>query len=432
MNIKDLIEKKINKEELTKDEIEYFIEGYTSDSIPDYQAASLITAITINGLSIDEIRAFTYSMRDSGKILDFSDISKEIVDKHSTGGVGDKVTLVLMPILASLGYKIAKMSGRGLGYTGGTADKLESIKGYKIDLSLDEIKANIKTIGISLSTQTEDLAPADKKIYALRDSISCSNSLGLIASSIMSKKLASGANNIVLDITCGSGAFMQNEEDARKLAEIMEDLATDNIKVSSVITAMNEPLGYSIGNLLEVIESIEILKGRKVEDVLKVVFSLGSKIMKDKYSKEEAFTKMQESIDNGLAYSKFLELVEQQKGDIKYIKEAKFEEAKHIISYTINNKEIEKQNLWVKEIDALEIAKAAFVLGAGRSKKEDKIDYLSGIVLKVKVGDKIEDSTLAIIHSNDLTKSEEAKKHLAKAFVFSNTEINKINPIIRY
>ena len=431
MNIKDLIEKKISGEELSESEINFFISSYTNDEITDYQAASLITAIAINSMTNEEIRYLTYAMRDSGKVLNFDDISNEIVDKHSTGGVGDKVTLILMPLLASLGYKVAKMSGRGLGYTGGTADKLESIKGYNINLSLDEIKKNVRKIGISLSTQTEDLAPADKKIYALRDSIGASNSLPLIASSIMSKKLASGANNIVLDITCGSGAFMKNEEDARKLAEIMESFGNDNIYVSSVITSMDEPLGYSVGNLLEVIESIDILKGKKVDDVLEVVYALGSKIMAKDHSKEESYSKMQENMNNGLAYKKFLEMVEAQSGDVELIKENKFEKAKHIIKYEINDN-IKDKKLWVKEINCLEIAKAAFDLGAGRIKKEDKIDYLSGIVLNVKVGDVVNDKTLALIHSNDLEKVEIAKKHLSNAFVFSSKKVEKINPIIRY
>lgn len=431
MNIKDLIEKKISGKALSESEINFFISSYTNNEITDYQAASLIIAIAINSMTSEEVRYLTYAMRDSGKVLNFDDISEEIVDKHSTGGVGDKVTLILMPLLTSLGYKVAKMSGRGLGYTGGTADKLESIKGYNVNLSLDEIKKNVKKIGISLSTQTEDLAPADKKIYALRDSIGASNSLPLIASSIMSKKLASGANNIVLDITCGSGAFMKNEEEARKLADIMESFGNNDIKVSSVITSMDEPLGYSVGNLLEVIESIEILKGKKVDDVLEVVYALGSKIMAKDYSKEEAYSKMQENMNNELAYQKFLEMVEAQSGDIKLIKENKFEKAKHIIKYEIND-DIKEKELWVKEINSLEIAKAAFVLGAGRVKKEDKIDYLSGIVLNVKVGDIVSDKTLALIHSNDLEKVEIAKKHLSNAFVFSSKKAEKINPIIRY
>lgn len=431
MNIKTIIEKKINREALTNEEVKFFVENYTKDLIPDYQASSLITAITIVGLNVEEIKAFTYAMRESGDILNFSDIAEEIVDKHSTGGVGDKITIILMPILAALGYKVAKMSGRGLGYTGGTADKLETIKGYNIVQSLENIKNNVRNIGISLTTQTEDLAPADKKIYALRDSIGCTNSLGLIASSIMSKKLASGTNNIVLDITCGSGAFMKNIEDAKKLANIMESLADDKIKVSSVITSMDQPLGYSVGNLLEVIESLEILKGRNVEDVLEVVYALGSKIMSKDYSRKEAKEKIEEVIKNGLAYEKFLELVKAQGGDVEYLINNDFEKAQHIIQYNINDGKI-NADLWVKEINALEVAKASFVLGAGRKTKEDNIDPLVGIVLNVKVGDKLEESLLATIHTNDLEKVEEAKKHLSQAFVFSTKKQEKINPIIQY
>ncbi len=435
MNIKDLIEKKINKEALNEEEIKYFIEGYTKDSILDYQASSLITAIMINGLNIDEIRCFTNSMKNSGKVLDFSDIAEEIIDKHSTGGVGDKVTLILMPILASLGYKVAKMSGRGLGYTGGTADKLEAIKGYNINQNLENIKKNVEKIGISLTAQTEELAPADKKIYALRDSIGCTNSLGLIASSIMSKKLASGANNIVLDITCGSGAFMKNKEDALKLANTMEDLASNNIKITSVITSMEEPLGYSIGNLLEVREAIDVLKGKEIEDVLDVVYALGSKIMSDKYTREEASKIIKEEIKSGRAYNKFLELIEAHGGDIKYIKEGNFEEAKYIVEYNINKekrKKLTSKDLWIKEINAIDVAKAAFSLGSGRIKKEDEIDHQVGIILKVKVGDKVGDGKLAIIHTNSLEKAREAKKYLSSAFVFSDIKQQRINPIIKY
>lgn len=431
MNIKDIIKKKINKEVLNKEEIEFFIDSYTKDLIPDYQASALITAIMINGLNIDEIKDFTYSMRDSGDILDFSDIADEIVDKHSTGGVGDKVTLILMPILASLGYKVAKMSGRGLGYTGGTIDKLESIEGYNVNQSLENIKKNVKEIGISLTAQTGDLVPADKKIYALRDSIACTNSLGLIASSVMSKKLASGANNIVLDVTFGSGAFMKDEEEARKLSQIMEDLTDKNIRVSSIISRMDEPLGYSVGNILEVQESIEILKGKKVKDVLDVVYALASKIMSKKYSREEAKEKIDEVILSGAAYNKFLEMIEAHGGNRNKIENNEFDVAKYVIPYNLNNGEV-NTNLWVKEIDALEIAKAAFVLGSGRKIKEEEIDPLVGIVLNVKVGDKIEESCLATIYANDLEKVELAKEHLSQAFVFSTTKQEKSNVIIKY
>ena len=247
MNIIDIIENKKNGYELTEEEIKYFIENYTNGEIPDYQAAALIMAICINGMTQDEILSLTMAMAKSGDVLDLSDISNHIVDKHSTGGVGDKITLIVMPIIAALGIPVAKMSGRGLGITGGTADKLESIPGYNINLSIDEFKKNVKEIGISLMSQTLNLAPADKKIYALRDTIGCTSSIPLIASSIMSKKIASGANSIVLDVTCGSGAFMNSKEEARKLAKMMSLIGKwANRETVCVLTNMDEPLGYSV------------------------------------------------------------------------------------------------------------------------------------------------------------------------------------------
>ena len=262
MNILDIIENKKVAKELTREEINFFIEGYTKGEITDYQAAALIMAICINGMTQDEILALTIAMAKSGDMLDLSDISNNIVDKHSTGGVGDKVTLIVMPIIAALGIPVAKMSGRGLGITGGTADKLESIPGYNINISIDEFKQNIKDIGISLISQTLNLAPADKKIYALRDTISCTNSIPLIASSIMSKKIAAGADAIVLDVTCGSGAFMPNKEEAKRLAKMMSLIGKwADRQTVCVITNMDEPLGFAVGNTLEVADAVNALKG---------------------------------------------------------------------------------------------------------------------------------------------------------------------------
>ena len=262
MNIQEIIEVKRDGHKLSKEQIEYFINNYTNGNITDYQAAALIMAIYINGMDEEETTNLTLAMANSGDILDLSELGI-VVDKHSTGGIGDKVTLILAPIIASFGIPVAKMSGRGLGYTGGTADKLESIPGYKVEVEEKEFIENVKKIGISLITQTSNLAPADKKIYALRDSISCVESIPLIASSIMSKKIASGANKIVLDVTCGSGAFMKTVEDAKKLAETMEKIGKlSNRETIAVITDMNEPLGKTVGNTLEVIESIEALNGK--------------------------------------------------------------------------------------------------------------------------------------------------------------------------
>ena len=277
MNILDIIAKKRDKKVLNKDEIEFFVNEYTKGNIADYQAAALVMAIYINGMTDEEITNLTIAMANSGDILDLSQISEIIVDKHSTGGVGDKITLILMPVVTSMGIKVAKMSGRGLGFTGGTRDKLESIPGFNTSISVEEFIKNVKEHGISLMGQTLNLAPADKKIYALRDTISCTENIPLIASSIMSKKIAAGANKIVLEVTVGDGAFMKNKEDAEKLSRLMIKIGELSGKETiCVLTNMNEPIGYSIGNTLEVIEAIEDLKGNMQEDVKEIVETLGA------------------------------------------------------------------------------------------------------------------------------------------------------------
>ena len=261
MNILDIIAKKRDKQGLSKEEIEYFIKSYVNKEVTDYQAAALVMAIYLNGMSEREITDLTLAMANSGDTLDLSELG-DVVDKHSTGGVGDKITLILMPVIASLGIPVAKMSGRGLGFTGGTIDKLESIPGYNTSININEFFNNVKNIGISLMGQTLNIAPADKKIYALRDSINCTESIPLIASSIMSKKIAAGANKIVIDVTCGSGAFMKDRDSAEKLAEIMTKIGElSNRKTVCIITDMNQPVGYAVGNTLEVIEAIDVLKG---------------------------------------------------------------------------------------------------------------------------------------------------------------------------
>lgn len=316
MNIKEIIAKKRDGLELNKEEIKYFIEEYTKGTVTDYQAAALIMAMYINGLNNEETTNLTLEMAHSGEILDLSKISKTVIDKHSTGGVGDKITLVLMPIIASLGVPVAKMSGRGLGFTGGTVDKLESIPGYKTEIKIDEFIENVQRVGISLIGQTANLAPADKKIYALRDTISCVDNMSLIASSIMSKKIAAGANKIVLDVTCGSGAFMQNEKDAIELSNIMKNIGKlANRETVCIITNMDEPVGYAIGNSLEIIETIECLKGNIPEDIKEIITTIGAYILKlaDKGDNlEENKLKILENIKNGKAYNKFLELVQNQ------------------------------------------------------------------------------------------------------------------------
>ena len=410
MNILDIIAKKRDKKELTKEEIEYFVKGYTEGSITDYQASALVMAIYINGMNEREITDLTLSMAYSGDVLDLSSLG-EVVDKHSTGGVGDKITLILMPIIASLGIPVAKMSGRGLGFTGGTIDKLESIPGYNTNVKVEDFIKNVRNIGISLIGQTLNLAPADKKLYSLRDTISCTESIPLIASSIMSKKIASGANKIVIDVTCGSGAFMKNEESAKELARVMTKIGElANKETRCIITDMNQPVGHSVGNILEVIEAIDILKGKYLpEDIKNIINELGSNMLilaGITNSIEEAKGKILENLSNGKGYEKFVQLVENQGGDISYIENTdKFAKAKYIVPIVA-----EKSGI-INKLDALTIGKLSVYLGAGRMKKEDDIQKEVGFVFNKKVGDKVEKGEiLGYIHTNDEKKAKEVLK----------------------
>lgn len=429
MNIIEIIEKKRDLKEISKEEIEFFIKGYTNGEITDYQAAALIMAMYLNGMTDRETTDLTLAMAYSGDVLDLSELNKIIVDKHSTGGVGDKVSIILLPIISSLGVLVAKMSGRGLGFTGGTVDKLESIPGYNTNVDMKTFVENVKKIGISMISQTLDLAPADKKIYSLRDSIACVESIALIASSIMSKKIASGAQKIVLDVTVGSGAFMQNMKDARKLANKMIEIGKlAGRETVCVLTNMDEPLGYAVGNNLEIIEAIKFLKGDMPEDVKEVVLELGSYMMKlagKGDDLEENKRAMLKNIKNGKAYEKFLELVKNQNGDISYIENIEnFEKAKLIAPVYSN------ENGYISKINAKEIGKIAGFLGAGREKKEDSIDYSVGIVLNKKVGDKVEkDEVIAYIHSNDVKKMEEAVERVRKTVKISKERV-KENKVI--
>ena len=410
MNILDIIAKKRDKKELTKEEIEFFVKGYTDGSITDYQASALVMAIYINGMNEREITDLTLYMAHSGDVLDLSSLG-EVVDKHSTGGVGDKITLILMPIIASLGIPVAKMSGRGLGFTGGTVDKLESIPGYNTNVPVDEFIQNVKKIGISLIGQTLNLAPADKKLYALRDTISCTESIPLIASSIMSKKIASGANKIVIDVTCGSGAFMKDIESAKELARVMTKIGElAHKETKCVITDMNEPVGYAVGNILEVIETIDILKGKYLpKDIKHIITELGANmlVLANKAGNlDEGKAKILENLKNGKGYKKFVELVQNQGGDISYIENTdKFAKAKYIIPIIA-----EKSGNIVK-LDALNVGNLSVYLGAGRMKKEDDIQKEVGFVFHKKVGDKVEKGdVLGYIHSNDEEKAKEVLK----------------------
>ncbi len=431
MNILDIIEKKRDKKILSKEEIDYFINGYMKGEVADYQAASLLMAIFLNGMNEEETTNLTKAMAKSGDILDLSALGKVIVDKHSTGGVGDKVSLILLPLVASLGVPVAKMSGRGLGFTGGTADKLESIPGYKTDINIKTFINNVKDINISMISQTMNLAPVDKKLYALRDAISCVESIPLIASSIMSKKIASGASKIVLDVTVGSGAFMKNIEDAEKLSEEMIKIGKlANRETICILTNMDEPLGYAVGNNLEVIEAIEFLKGNMIEDVKEVVLEIGAYMIKLAglgENIEENKNKLIQNIENGNAYNKFLELVKNQNGDISYLENTeKFKKAKYIQPV------LTKKSGFISRMNAEKIGKVVGFLGAGRIKKEDKIEDDVGIILNKKVGEKVEeDDVLAYIHANSKEKLNIAKEEFLKIIEVSENSPEKIKTILK-
>ena len=373
MNIQEIIIKKRDKKELSKEEIEFFVQGYTKGTITDYQAAALIMAIYINGMNEQEIVDLTMAMANSGDRIDLSKLETAIVDKHSTGGVGDKITLIVSPLLASLGVPIAKMSGKGLGYTGGTIDKLQSIPGYRVEIEEEEFILNILKIGISLISQTKSIAPADKKIYALRDAISCTDHIALIASSIMSKKIASGADKIVLDVTVGSGAFMKEKESAEKLANIMIQIGKLAGKETvCILTNMNQPLGYAVGNSLEVIEAVQCLKGDLPNDVKEVVLEIGSYMLKlagKGNNINENKEKLKKAIEDGSGFEKLKELVKNQGGDISYLEDMnKFKKAEYILPV------ISEKTGIVTKLDAEKIGTISCKLGAGREKKEDKID----------------------------------------------------------
>lgn len=425
MNILEIIEKKRENKELTKQEIEYFVKGYVDGEVADYQAAALVMAIFLNGMTKQETTNLTIAMANSGEILDLSKLNKIIVDKHSTGGVGDKVSICLLPLVASLGVPVAKMSGRGLGFTGGTVDKMQSIPGYKTEIDINKFIQNVENIGISMISQTMNLAPADKKLYALRDSIACVESIPLIASSIMSKKIASGAEKIVLDVTVGKGAFMKNMENAKKLADEMIEIGKlANRETVCVLTNMNEPLGYAVGNNLEVIEAIKFLKGEMPEDLKQVVLELGAYMLELAglgNNLEENKKKMLENISNGKAFSKFEEMVKNQEGDISYLEDTeKFEKAS--IIKTI----IAMQDGYINEINAEEVGKVACGLGAGRVKKEDKIDYTVGIILNKKVSNKVaKGEVLGYIHANDNEKYLEAERKMQDIIKISREKTEK-------
>lgn len=424
MRMYDIIMKKRNGFALLKEEIEFFVNGYTKGEIPDYQISALLMAIYFSGMNEEETFYLTMAMADSGDRMDLSGIEGIKVDKHSTGGVGDKTTLVIAPMLAALDVPVAKMSGRGLGHTGGTIDKLESIPGFCTVLPEEKFIENVNRIKIALVGQTANLAPADKKLYALRDVTATVDNISLIASSVMSKKLASGADAIVLDVKTGNGAFMKQEDDAIELAREMVQIGTSAGKETiALVTDMNEPLGNAVGNALEVREVIETLSGNGPKDLLELSMVLGAYMLivaKKTDSIENGIKMLYETIENGSAKRKLKEFIEAQGGDSSVV-----EDTGRLPKASIVMDIIAQENGFVKRIDTEQIGMASLVLGGGREIKDSEIDLSVGIVLQKKIGDKVEkEDVVATIYANDLEKLKMAKEKLELAYEFSKTPVN--------
>ena len=428
----DIIEKKRDRGKLTKDEIRYFIEGYVAGEIPDYQVSALLMAIYLNGCDNEETYELTMAMAESGDIMDLSAIPGIKVDKHSTGGVGDKVTLIVAPIAASCGVPTAKMSGRGLGFTGGTIDKLESIPGFSVSLSEDEFIRQVKDLGYALIGQTKDLAPADKLLYALRDVTGTVGSIPLIASSIMSKKIAAGSDAIVLEVTHGTGAFMKDEDSAMKLARIMIDIGRRaGLKMCAVITDMNEPLGCAIGNSLEVIEAIEALKGRAEDDVWEVMKVIIPEmiIAGGRASKvDEAWDMAMENIRNGKALECFRRMIEAQHGDPKVIDDYdRFARAPHV-------EEVRSERDGYLDVTSCAgIGECVKILGGGRVTKEQEIDLSVGLIMKKKKGDMVRKGDLLCeIHSLNEEDAIKAKEQFLSSISIKEEKPAKTPLIYSY
>lgn len=420
MRMVDIIEKKRDGKELSTQEINFFIEGYTKGDIPDYQASALAMAIFFQDMTDRERADLTRAMVNSGDTIDLSGIKDIKVDKHSTGGVGDTTTLVLAPLVASLGIPVAKMSGRGLGHTGGTIDKLESVKGFHVELTKEQFINLVNKNKLAVMGQSGNLTPADKKLYALRDVTGTVNSIPLIASSIMSKKIAAGADAIVLDVKTGNGAFMKTEKDAKELAHAMVRIGNHvGRKTIAIISDMSQPLGFAIGNALEVKEAIETLQGKGPQDLTELVLTLGSQMVilaRKAQTAKQARAMLKEAIDSGKAIAKFKEFLQNQGGDASIVDDTtKLPQAKYQIELPA------LKSGYVSRIIANEIGVASMMLGAGRATKEDTIDLAVGLVLHKKVGDKvIEGESLLTIHSNH-TNIDEIKQKLYNNIFIENT-----------
>lgn len=425
MRMYDIIMKKRNGGILTTEEINFFIEGYTKGEIPDYQISALMMAVYFQGMNEAETLSLTMAMAKSGDMLDLSEIKGIKVDKHSTGGVGDKTSLSLTPMVAACGIPVAKMSGRGLGHTGGTIDKLESFEGFTTGITREQFIENVNTIGISIMGQTADLAPADKKLYALRDVTATVDNMSLIASSIMSKKLAAGADAIVLDVKTGSGAFMQAEEDALALAREMVKIGNNaGRNTIAVVSDMDQPLGFAVGNALEVKEAIDTLRGEGPADFVELCMTLGSQMLiagGRAKTDAEAKAMLQQVIEDGSALKKLAEFVEAQGGDAAAVYDtSKLPKASIIEAVEAT------QSGYISKIACAEVGICSLILGGGRETKESEIDLAVGIVLTKKVSDYVEKGeTIAYIHANDAEKLKAAKERFLQAYTFSEAAPEK-------
>ncbi len=432
MRVVDLIDKKKHGEQHTQEEIKFLISSLMDGTAPDYQIAAWLMAVYFKGMTEEETAWLTEEMIHSGEVIDFGVLTDSIVDKHSTGGVGDKVTITLIPLLAAAGVPIAKLSGKGLGHTGGTIDKLESIPGFNTNLSIPELIKQVNQINVAIASQTQNLTPADGKLYALRDVTATVDSMPLIASSVVSKKIASGAKNIILDVKYGSGAFMKTPEDAVELSRLMVNIGKFlNHSITAVITSMEEPLGRAVGNALEIIESIEFLKGNiKAGDIADLTYSFAAiaLIQVGMYeTEEEAKDYLKELVASGKALEKFKELIMAQGGDAEVIENYdKFELPTYKVKYE------SKKNGYVQNIDAYKIAYACKLLGAGRDRKTDPIDYSVGIYLNKKSGESVnKGDILYTIYSNDTEKTKIAQKYCDEAFSINENKPSHNNMIYK-
>lgn len=431
MRMNDIIEKKKEGKPLNRSEIHYFVNGYTNDIIPDYQASALAMAIWFNKMNKEETAILTDEMAKSGDMLDLSSLGNSTVDKHSSGGIGDKTTLVVAPIVAAAGCVVAKMSGKGLGFTGGTIDKLESIPNFNTSMSPKDFIKQAKEISIVVAGQTGNMAPCDKKLYALRDVTSTVDCMPLIASSIMSKKLASGAKNIVLDVKCGSGAFMKTVTDATELAKQMVHIGKAcGRKVSAFITDMDTPLGFAIGNSLEVKEAVDVLKGKDIPDLRELCLNLSAEMiaLSLEKSKADSMNIAKDMLDSGKAYKKFLQMVEAQGGDVRCV-----EDTSLLLKDTFSREIKAERDGYLYSLNALSLGKVSVLLGAGRNVKTDKIDYSAGILLSKKQGDKIsKNDTIMTLYSSDKEKLNEAEKAVLLSFEIKDVAPKKQPLILNY